>query len=131
MGGSPYVDDPTISDDADLWRRIFPKWKVLDANQGGYRVSSAAFYDSEDGTPLSLVLASGVRETGRTAQDIIKGYDGYGVAVIQAKVPRSRQQIVVRTPEPDEPAHLSVIGPKTDSNRKAMAKAARWVLMPP
>lgn len=45
MSDIDYRDDPTISDDADLWRRIPPWHIVSDENIGVMRPSSAAFED--------------------------------------------------------------------------------------
>ena len=130
MAGPPLVDDPTIGDDAVLWRRVFPAWIVPDQNAGGLRVSSAAFDDSKDGTPLSALLAEIVAQTGRTAQHVLAGYDGYALAAIAAGVARHHAQGIAKTPEPDEPAHVSVFGPKTTSNKRGMAKVATWVIAP-
>jgi hypothetical protein len=130
MGGPLYKDDPAITDDADLWRRIHPTWAVPDENRDCWRVSSAAFDDSPDGSPLSVLLASVVASTGRTAEEVMKRFDGYALASITAGVARARGQAVASTPEPDELAHASVVGPKTKPNRRELAKAARWVLAP-
>jgi len=131
MGGPPLEDDSTISDDAALWRRVYPLWIVRDENAGGPRVSSAAFDDSEDGSPLSVLLADVVAKTQRTAQNVLAGYDGYALAAISAGTARHNKQSVARTPLPDEPAHASVFGTKTKSNKRGMAKAANWVIAPP
>ena len=74
MPGVSYVDDPAILSDAILWRRIHPKWVVLDTNRGGVRVSSAAFDDSPDGSAMSVLLADAVESTGRMAADVLARY---------------------------------------------------------
>ncbi len=53
MAGPPYDDDPTVLNEMALWRLIGRLWVVADENRGGRRVSSAAFYDSPDGSPTS------------------------------------------------------------------------------
>jgi len=121
------VDDTTIKDDEDLWRRIHPNWIVMDENAGARRVSSAAFDDSLDGTPLSVLLEKVVIETDRTAEDVMASYPRYPLASITAETARANQQGVAQTPQKDEPAHASVFGPKTKSIKRAIAKCARWV----
>ena len=55
-----YSDDPTIPDDAELWRRI-PPWHFFhDANLGQIRPWSAAFEDHPNGSPMSVLLAAEV-----------------------------------------------------------------------
>lgn len=130
MEPAAYSDDPSIPDASELWRRIHPRWAVHDDNQGGWRVSSAAFADSRDGSPLSVLLADVVAETGRTADHVLTAYTGYSLASITAGTARSNQQAVARTPAPDEPAHASVFGRKTDGIRRALARSARWVVAP-
>lgn len=130
MDMSNYEDDKTIQDEAELWRRINPDWIVPDEKPPGLRVSSAAFNDSRDGTPLSVLLAEIVRHTGRTAQDIIAPFPGFSLASITAGVARAQRQGIARTPTTKEPAHASVIGPKTKAIRQALAKAATWVVAP-
>lgn len=133
MEGGSYVDDCTILDEAELWRRI-PlncNWIVQDDNMGTLRVSSAAFNDSRDGSPLSVQLADVVTESGRTAEDVLAAYPGYTMAAITAGNARSNKQGVARTPTPDEPAHASVFGKKTGAVKSGLAKSARWVIPPP
>lgn len=129
MAGRPYVDDLTIRDTDDLWRRVphTPRHIVWDGNRNCHRVSSAAFDDDADGEPMSVVLAA---EAGDPT-GVLRGHPGYGVVAFEAGVARSRQQIVVRDPLPDQPTHGLVVGRKTDSVRRAFARAARWVRRPP
>ena len=130
MAGQAYVDDKTISNDADLWRRIHPAWAVSDENRGGWRVSSAAFDDSRDGSPLSVLLAEIVRATGRVPADVVARFEGHGLASFTAGIARARDQGIARSPTPDEPAHASVFGRKTTATKRALAGSAQWVVMP-
>ncbi len=57
MRTSSYADDPSIRDEAELLRRIPPEHVVPDQNQGAIRISSAAFKDHPNGSPMSVVLA--------------------------------------------------------------------------
>ena len=126
-----YTDDPTIRDDAALWRRIPPWHFVPDGNLGRVRPSSAAFEDHPDGTPMSVLLAEIVAQTRRRAEDILAGHEGYGLAAITAGLARDYGQGVARKPSRDEPAHAEVFGKKPKPVRKRLAKGSEWVLPPP
>ena len=130
MTNQPYSDDPSIPNETALWRRIHPDWIVRDDNHAVWRVSSAAFDDSRDRSPLSVLVANVVIETGRTAGDVLVRFSGYGLAAITAGDARSLHQSVARTPTDDEPAHASVIGRKTLRVRRALASASAWVHCP-
>jgi hypothetical protein len=82
---------PLIRDDAALWRIIHPTWIVQDDNERGWRISSAAFDDSKDGSPLSVLLAEVVAGTGRTADDLAARFAGYGLAAITAGAARAQR----------------------------------------
>lgn len=129
MADQSYADDPTIADDAALWRRIHPTWAVADENLGGLRVSSAAFENSPDGSPTSILIAETVRATGRGPEDVV--HEGYGLASLTAGHARECGQAVARDPLPDEPAHGLLAGSKTKSVRKRLAAAAAWIISPP
>lgn len=131
MPDEPYADDPTIADDATLWRRIPPVWAVADENLGGLRVSSAAFDNSRDGSPTSILLAELVVASGRSAEDVLRDYDGYGLAGLTAGQARKCGQAVAHDPLPDEPAHGFVVGKKTRQAKRCLASAAILVISPP
>ena len=130
MADPLYLDDKTVMDDAALWRRIHPRWAVKDDNEGGWRVTSAAFSDSPDRSPLSVLLADVVTVTGRAPADVLIQFEGYFLAAFAAGTARELGQGVARTPIPEEPAHASVFGRKTDAVRRKLAQAARWVIAP-
>ena len=130
MAAERLVDDTTIANDSHLWRRIHPNWVVWDQNVGEKRVSSAAFEDSVNGSPLSVLLAEVVRETGRNAGHILAGFDEYALAVITAGHARDCQQGVSRDPRPDELAHAHVFGMKTRGIRRCLSRHAEWVIPP-
>src|SRR5687768_2016128 len=98
MAGRGYIDDSTIGDEDDLWRRVphTPQHIVWDDNRGCFRVSSAAFDDDRDGEPMSVWLAA----EAASADEMLVGHAGFGVVAIQVRVARSRQQAVVRDPLP-------------------------------
>ncbi len=128
---SPYRDDPTIANDAPLWRRIPPWHFVFDENIGKWRPSSAAFDDHPDGSPMSAVLGQQVINSGRTAASILDAYEGFALAYFTAGLAREYRQGVMRKPLPEEPAHAEVFGKKTNSVKKAFAKKCQWIVPPP
>lgn len=129
--GEGFIDDATIANESDLWRRIHPTWIVRDENEGGYRVSSAAFDDSPDGSPTSVLLAEVVRQTGRDWPEILAGFHGYALASITAGQARDCGQGVVRDPLPKESAHACLFGSKTKAVKRCLARQAEWVTAPP
>ena len=126
-----YADDPTIGDDEELWRRIPPLWVIHDDTRGGWRPTSQAFHDHPDGSPMSVFLASVMLAAQRPPTDAIHGHEhkDFHLASISAGFARSLDQLVVRDPQEDEPAHGSVVGQKKKACRK-LAKAATWVIPP-
>ena len=126
-----YEDDASVLPTHHLWRRIPPWHLVPDSNANGIRISSAAFDNDPDGSPMSVVLAEVVRESGREPGSTLQNLDGFGLASITVKLARDKGQKVVRQPEEDEPAHGLVVGDKPRSCRKAFADSSRWVVPPP
>jgi hypothetical protein len=125
-----YRDDSTIGDSFQLWRNI-PPWHIVeDKNQGGKRISKAAFEDHPNGTPMSVVLGDEVLACGRDPTSVIAGREGFCLASVTAGLARSLKQGIVRRPLPSEPAHAEVFGPKTESVRKQFARSAIWIIPP-
>jgi hypothetical protein len=120
-------NDPTIPDDAILWRRIPPWHFFYDTNLGRMRPSSAAFEDDADGSPMSVVLAA---ETSGP-ENALAGHPGYALASFTAGMARECSQGVARDPLPHEPAHALVSGRRTGSVRNRLAKGSTWVVPPP
>ena len=125
-----YTDDPTILNDADLWRRIHPDHIVPDNSLEDVRISSAAFKDHPDGSPMSVLLADVVSETGREPADALAGYGDYAMAAFTAGLARECAQGVARQPFDDEPAHAVVFGDKPRRVRKELSSGSRWVIFP-
>lgn len=126
-----YSDDPTIADDSGLWRRIHPRWVVADENRGGFRVSSAAFDNSEDGSPTSIHLEEVAKENGLTAADILRPFVGYAMASLTAGDARACAQSVGRDPQPEDPTHGFVAGQKSKRVKKQLSAACAWLIHPP
>jgi hypothetical protein len=131
MANDQFTDDSSIPDDARLWRRVPPWHFIFDDNLGRVRPSKAAFDDDENGSPMSVVLADLVLESGRGPEHILIGHDRFALAEITAGLARSKQQGIVRDPVPEEPTHALVFGKKTASVTRALAKGSVWVVPPP
>src|SRR5437870_136262 len=96
-GQSTPSDDPSIPDSEDLWRRIPPRHFIADENRGVIRPSSAAFEDDDDGSPMSVYLASDTPSPGAA----LVGHAGFALAAITARLARECKQGIVRDPQPD------------------------------
>jgi hypothetical protein len=126
MAGEPR-DDASIPDDAELWRRI-PPWHIHDdVKLGRVRPASAAFDDDPDGQPMSVTL--GAESSG--PEYVLAGHERFALAAITAGQARACGLRVVRDPLPDNPAHALVIGRKTESVMRRLARGAAWVVPPP
>jgi hypothetical protein len=130
MASNGYRDDPSIEDTSALWRRIHPKQVIQDRNLGRWRPSSAAFQDSSNGSPMSVMLAEIVEETGRGPREVLFAHPGYRLASIEAGLARRCEQGVARDPLPIEPAHAVVFGDKPKRIQRALAMGAIWVTVP-
>lgn len=118
-------DDPTIPDEAIVWRYV-PSVQIVDGDDGeGLRPSTGAFNDSSDGDPMSAILATEGREP---ATAIPQSCAGAGVVAFTAAFLRSLGLDLERAPEPDEPNHIVVRGAKTKSLKKKLKQGARWVV---
>jgi hypothetical protein len=125
-----YVDDVSIEGTAALWRRVPPYWLVKDENLGTVRPSSAAFQDSQNGTPMSVLIEKVVTQTQRTAADTLRDFEGFSLCSFTASTARDLGQSVATRPvEPLEPAHGFIVGKKTERVRRGFVRAAAWVVL--
>ena len=86
MDRNSLPDDPTFGSESILWRRIHPRWVVLDETLKVLRISSAAFDNSPDGDPLSVLLAEDFEKVCRSAADVLDGHPGYGVGSVCVRI---------------------------------------------
>ena len=121
----PLLDDASIADSATLWRRIFPKWWVWDERRNAFRLSSQAFENSRDGSGTSVVLADE-----STVEEVLGGFDGYGLAALTAGAARAAQQGVRRVPLKDVRGHAQIEGTKSGAVRAKLVAAAE-IIFPP
>ena len=126
-----YQDDPAIQDEVRLLRRVHPQWIVRDNNLNCLRPSSQAFNNSPDGSPMSVIREDVLENEHRSPVSTLAGYPGYALAALTAGTVRQNGQGVAADPLPEEPAHALVFGNKTESVRRRLAKASRWVVEPP
>ena len=121
-----FVDDRTIEDSSELWRRVHPEFLVRDDN-GRIFPSSQAFQNRSKDDPMSVGLA----DICPSPAEELKGYADYGLASLSAGQVRRCQQVVCRAPLEATPWHAHVCGDKPRRIRKQLAKVARWVVPPP
>lgn len=95
------------------------------------RPSSAAFEDDDDGAPMSVYRRDIIDSEGGDVERLMIGHEGYGLAALTAGQFRARRQTIFPDPLPEETAHTTVCGPKTDGTRRWFAKQAEWVAPPP
>lgn len=80
---------------------------------------------------MSVILGNELLASGRPLTAALADHHNFALAEITAGLVRSLQQVIMRAPRPEEPAHAKVVGTKTRPVRKAMARAAAWVIDPP
>ena len=115
-----FVDDPTILDDDDLFRRVSPEQIVADEkSEGGFRLSTAAF------TPIELSVDV-AKET--TPAKCLDTYPEHSLVAFRAGLARSVNQIVTRAPVPDNSAHALVIGRKGAPTKRTLRDGSRWIV---
>jgi hypothetical protein len=118
-----HFNDPNIPDEERLFRRI-KLVQIVKADDGGTRVSSAAFSNPE----LSVTLEGTMRAAGREPEDSLKDNPNDLLMSITAGLCRLHRQVVGPDPLPEEPAHGYVFGKKTKSIQRELRDAAGWVV---
>jgi hypothetical protein len=129
-GPPPEEDDAGVADDADMWRRLPPflNWVIWDARERTFRASSAAFQNLKN-RRLSVCLTC-YAPVAFTPQAFVERHPGYGVAAIRTGDARAEGQIIVPEAVPDEVAHGHMVGDKPKGVQRALARAARLLLLP-
>ena len=130
MGTGGYSDDLTVPNEAQLLRRI-PPWHFIKDENGQIRPSSAAFDNHPNGSPMSVILADILAQTGRDPEAALVGHEEFALALITAGLARECGQGIAREPLPDEPAHAVVFGEKPKRVQRKLAKESRWIIPPP
>lgn len=76
--------------------------------------------------PTSVVWIEKAIELGRSAAHVMAGHSEFLLVRIAVRVVRDCGLAVVFGPLDDEPAHALVVGRKTASVKKRLARAATW-----
>jgi hypothetical protein len=117
------VDDPSISGEVLLFRRIPPDGGRVTWSENGPVCSSFNFKDRDD--ELSVYLAA---ET--SPDEVLAGHDGFGLVSFTAQEVRvacAGKVTICRCP--DEPAmgHVLICGKLGGGDAKRLQRAAKWV----
>lgn len=128
MAPANRADDPTISNEERLWRRVPLEWIKIDPNTGNPIISSAAFRPSDE---MSVNIASQT-----TPEEVLKNDPRHSLAEFNAGYAREIGCIVVRDPLPDDRSHALVCGKNpngrlTKSQAKKIATQARLIVYRP
>ena len=114
--------------DADLiWRRVPFSWYHVRED----RPQSCAFDDSEDGTPTSATLVVGAPDPAAYLRSV-GAPETTGIASVHVGFIRQLGLDVVLSPDDTgrDPHHVYIVGAKTQSRTRKLAKSARWVRRP-
>jgi hypothetical protein len=123
-------DNPDITPDEQMWRRIIPRWIVKDeAHPGGSRLSTAAYEESKNPpSPCSLIRAV------ESAPERLRKSPDHSVGAVAAGAVRRAGFRLVRDEDPDEPGHHHMVGPNHKRRewhvRLALADATEWIAGP-
>lgn len=107
-----------INDEDDLYRRIPPLWYVEKED----RISSAAFKDPKTSVNWAKYA---------TPEETIVDHPNFHVGTLQVKIPRSERagnQEVKHDPKIDNYSHSLIIGKKTQSVARFLARHCRFVI---
>lgn len=130
------VDDLSITDDEGLLRRVpnQPNMVKYDDNIKAYRPTSVCFCDRETkDKELSITLEKPLNDSGESTESTIKHYPGFGLARLLTDVVRNNitpKQIIARDQTDEDPHHGLIIGDKTKSTKKNLAKQAVLIIKP-
>jgi len=116
------VDDPSVTDDTILWRRVLPDW--LHKNEdGSYRPQSIAFVD-RGSHELSVHISHMT-----TPQKALAGFPDDSLASFTAGFARSLGFKVVPDSTPVDPSHALICPSPTGKKAKKFAKESTWVVL--
>ena len=126
-----FPNDPAVTDEVALLRRI-PHWHFYyDRRLGRTRPRSAAFEDDTDGDPMSVYRRNVIDSEGGDVRRVMRDHQGFALASLSAGQFRSRGQTVFPDPLAEESSHTKICGPKPESVRRWFATQSEWVIPPP
>jgi len=76
---------------------------------------------------MSVVVAS----AGRNPAEVMVGHEGFGLVALRIEDLAELGLDPVDDPQPDEPDHALVVGNKTQSKCRQLAKRSTWIIPPP
>lgn len=126
-----FPDDPAVTNEAGLLRRIPPWHFYFDPKLKRMRPRSAAFEDDEDGDPMSVYRREVIDSERGDVQRLMIGHQGFALACLTAGQIRSKRQTVFPDPLPEESSHSKICGPKPEGVRRWFATEAVWATAPP
>lgn len=124
-------DDPFLQDHFVLLRR-FTTLHVKQESDGR-RVASSAFYDSPDGSPMSVVIREFLVAMNREAEAVLEGHSGFGLLSFQVGDARSLglgitwEPVLIGT---TGLAHALVHCTKRTKVRRGLQRAAEVLIWP-
>jgi hypothetical protein len=130
--GGAAADDPSVPDDAIVWRRLPWAYTADDEERPGLRrLSSGGFDDSNDGTGMSVHLPA----PGETIDQFLKQVhcENDGIAELKVKKIREEGMGLTLRPEPDDPRHYEVThapGRSKKSKKRALYGVAELIRQP-
>jgi len=127
MCQSVHHDDPAITNEDRLFRRIHLTQLVKDDDTGLARVSSGAFRDRE----LSINIESILKSEGKTSEACLQNHLAHKLVSITAGAARQHHQVVCHDPLPHDRSHGLIFGSK--NNRRipdGLRDSAAWVIPP-
>ncbi len=122
------MDDPQLSDDQRVLRRVPPDWVVIEQD----RPRSQNFHNHADGSGTSV----DVWELNRNPVDMIQNFNGFGVVSLSIGqirdigIAEGHHLGVIRWPLKDNPRHAHIQGRKTRKIRGELARRAQWEIRP-
>jgi len=111
----------TFAADDRFLRRIHPQY--YDPNTG--KVASGAFQNASDTNRMSVNWMKL-----STVDDTLRGYPGFGVASISAKLCWLLDQNIEGIPSEENPAHCDIVGAKPKPVRRKFRDRAEYLRYP-
>jgi hypothetical protein len=129
----PVVDDPAISDDEILLRRIpYPEEITPDVKADlGFRPRSSAFDRNRDGSPMSVQRLLILQERGLDpATVMLAEFPTWGIVSFRARLIRQfGKGVAPDVTVEDGPAH-AIIEELTSSQQRQIARTCEWLVVP-
>lgn len=117
----PRLDDPNISGEMILYRRIPPWGGRVDWESDGHPPSSQNFRDADE--EMSVFIADEVTEG-----EALEGNEGFGLVSFKAgKVRELFGPAIIMCRDEPPPGHVLICGNITNGMARKLRNAAQWV----